>query len=170
MATIAVFLALGGTSYALATLPRNSVGSKQIRAKAVGSSEVRDRSLRVRDISRSARESLRGRQGPPGAPGPAGAPAASLTAAVNAGGGVTASKGSAVASHGAGSGQYDVSFNRDLRACWAVASLYQVAGSFPEHPENGEIVTATTDRGVIVRTRNSSGAPADLPFHLIIVC
>ena len=33
MATIAVFIALGGTSYALTALPRNSVGPKQIRSE-----------------------------------------------------------------------------------------------------------------------------------------
>ena len=66
-ATLALFLALGGTSYAL-TLPRNSVGSKQIRASAVGTSEihsgavrssdVRNRSLQLRDLSLGARTSL----------------------------------------------------------------------------------------------------------------
>ena len=35
-ATLALFIALGGTSYAALTLPRNSVGSKQIRSRAVG--------------------------------------------------------------------------------------------------------------------------------------
>jgi hypothetical protein len=171
MATIAVFLALGGTSYALATLPRNSVGSKQIRPKAVGSSEVRDRSLRVRDISRPARRSLRGQQGPLGVPGPPGAAAASFTASVDATGAVTASKGGAVGSLAQiDSGNYDVVFNRNLTACWAVATLSRVQGGRTVHPENGEITTATTERGVNVRTRNSSGAPADLPFHLIVVC
>jgi hypothetical protein len=31
MATVAVFVAVGGTSYAVAQLPRNSVGSKQLK-------------------------------------------------------------------------------------------------------------------------------------------
>ena len=33
MATIALFIALGGTSYAVSQLPRNSVGAKQIRSE-----------------------------------------------------------------------------------------------------------------------------------------
>lgn len=37
MATIAVFIALGGASYAATKLPKNSVGSKQIKANAVTS-------------------------------------------------------------------------------------------------------------------------------------
>jgi hypothetical protein len=48
MATVAVFVALGGTSYAAIKLPRNSVGGSQIRTAAVTSSEVKDRSLGVR--------------------------------------------------------------------------------------------------------------------------
>ena len=37
---LALFVALGGTSYAAATLPANSVGKSQIRSGAVGKSEV----------------------------------------------------------------------------------------------------------------------------------
>ena len=75
-AMIALFIALGGTSYAALTLPRNSVGAAQLRAGSVRSSEVRDRSLRVRDFTRDARRALQGERGPagpPGPPGPAGA-------------------------------------------------------------------------------------------------
>ena len=40
MATVAVFLALGGGAYAAFTLPANSVGSKQLRKRAVTPSKV----------------------------------------------------------------------------------------------------------------------------------
>src|SRR5690349_11698977 len=79
-ATMALFLALGGTSYAVAALPRDSVGSDQLRSNsvraskirrgAVRSSEIRDRAIRLRDISRSTRNSLHGQTGPQGPPGP----------------------------------------------------------------------------------------------------
>ena len=52
MATAAVFIALGGTSYAVTALPRNSVGSKQIRDNAVGTGDVRNRSIQSLDIRR----------------------------------------------------------------------------------------------------------------------
>ncbi len=71
VAVTALIVAMGGTSYAAITLPRNSVGDRQIRTGAVRSSEVKDRSLSVRDLSISARTSLRGAQGPPGPPGAA---------------------------------------------------------------------------------------------------
>ncbi|MEP6954978.1 MAG: hypothetical protein ABI950_13045 [Solirubrobacteraceae bacterium] len=72
-ATLALSIALGGTSYAAVQLPRNSVGTKQLRASSVGSREVRDRSLGVRDLSAAARASLRGQRGPAGPQGPPGA-------------------------------------------------------------------------------------------------
>lgn len=40
LATAAVFIALGGTSYAVLDLPRNSVGSQQIRPEAVRASDI----------------------------------------------------------------------------------------------------------------------------------
>jgi hypothetical protein len=66
VATLALFIALGGTSYAVTQLPRNSVGSDQIRKGAVASSEVRDRSLKAADFAHP--DSLRG---PPGEDGSA---------------------------------------------------------------------------------------------------
>jgi hypothetical protein len=45
MSTLAAFVALGGVGYAAATLPANSVGSKQIKKGAVTSSDVRNGSL-----------------------------------------------------------------------------------------------------------------------------
>src|SRR3954471_14648828 len=55
VATIALFVALGGSSYAALKLPRNSVGSAQIRTSAVHSSDVADGSLQPKDLSAAAR-------------------------------------------------------------------------------------------------------------------
>jgi hypothetical protein len=52
MATIAVFLAMGGGAYAI-SLPKNSVGSRELERNAVASGEVKDRSLRAVDLQRS---------------------------------------------------------------------------------------------------------------------
>jgi hypothetical protein len=62
IALIALFVALGGTGYAATQLPRNSVGSSQIR----------DHAIRPADISQSVRNELRGPQGAQGPAGPAG--------------------------------------------------------------------------------------------------
>src|SRR3954453_19480620 len=95
-ATLALFIALGGTTYAAATLPRNSIGNAQlrgnsvtaakIRSKAVGSSEIKDRSIQLRDMSNNVRSGLRGAQGVQGPAGPAGAAAVSDRAAISQGG------------------------------------------------------------------------------------
>jgi len=43
---LALFVALGGTSYTTITLPDDSVGSAQIRPHAVGNSELSPNSVR----------------------------------------------------------------------------------------------------------------------------
>ena len=67
LAFLALFLALGGTSYAAVSLPRDSVGSQQIRQGAVTSSEVRNRSLLAEDFK--AGELPKGPKGSRGATG-----------------------------------------------------------------------------------------------------
>ncbi|MEZ5123002.1 MAG: hypothetical protein R2736_15730 [Solirubrobacterales bacterium] len=69
-AYLALFVALGGTSYAAASLPRNSVGTPQLQNGAVTSAKVRNGSLTARDFR--AGSLPRGPQGPQGAQGPAG--------------------------------------------------------------------------------------------------
>jgi hypothetical protein len=52
--TLALFVALGGSSYAAITLPSDSVGSDQIRTGAVGTSEVRTGGVGAGEIKTSA--------------------------------------------------------------------------------------------------------------------
>jgi hypothetical protein len=180
MATIAVFIALGGTSYAVAQLPRNSVGATQIRTGAIGKSEIhrsavrskhiRDRTVALRDISFAARSSLRGQAGPAGPQGPPG-PGTLYAVAVNSGGGQSrSSAGVSGVNHDPFTGSYAVRLERSIEQCYAVASLSDVPGGQTTSPQGGEIVTAVAGDTVTVRTRNSSGAVADLPFHLVVSC
>lgn len=81
VATIALFLALGGGAYAAVTLPKNSVKAKQIAKNAVGAveikpgavrgSEVRNGSLLADDFA--AGQLPRGEKGNQGDPGANGA-------------------------------------------------------------------------------------------------
>jgi len=75
LATLALFVALGGTSYAAVKLPKASVGPTQLRNNAVTSSKVKDRSLHRTDVSATELAALGGATGPTGAtgaPGPRG--------------------------------------------------------------------------------------------------
>jgi hypothetical protein len=69
VALFALFVAMGGTGYAAFKLPKNSVGSKQIKANAVNSSKVKDGSLLGGDF-KSGQLPAVGDPGPP--TGPAG--------------------------------------------------------------------------------------------------
>jgi hypothetical protein len=70
LAVIALLFATAGTSYAAVSLPKNSVGSKQLRKNAVVSSKVKDGSLLKQDFKSGQLPA--GPQGPQGAQGPQG--------------------------------------------------------------------------------------------------
>jgi hypothetical protein len=178
MSTLAVFIALGGTTYAATALPRNSVGSAQIRPNAVSSSEIRngsvrssdirDRSVTLRDISASARASLRGAQGPAG---PAGPGATTYRTAVNTGGGNPSGNARTV-NHQGGTNEYTVHFDRDVSACTYSATLAAVQnGPTLEQPPAGRITVASAGgEKVLVRTFGADAAPVEAPFHLLVAC
>jgi hypothetical protein len=69
---LALFVALGGSSYAALNLPKASVGGKQLRKNAVTSPKVKPGSLLLSDFRRSQRAALRGPVGAAGSQGPAG--------------------------------------------------------------------------------------------------
>ncbi len=182
VATLALFIALGGSSYAAIKLPRNSVGSAQIRAKAVGGSElaprsvtsrtINDRSVGIDDISTRAKATLRGRQGPtglqgaPGVPGPSG---------VTFSGAVSTSplkeRGSALrVNRAGGTNEYIVEFPRNVDACVATATLATVEGGFPVIPPAGRVTVAHANGNVTVRTFDENGNATALPFNVLVAC
>jgi hypothetical protein len=63
IALLALFVALGGSSYAALQLPNGSVGTRQLKNGAVTSKKVKNNSLLVRDFRASQRALLRGPQG-----------------------------------------------------------------------------------------------------------
>ena len=182
-ALVALFIALGGTSYAALSLPRNSVGLAQIKARAVGPSElrtqavsgrsVRNRSLTVSDIAPSSRAALRGQQGvpgPQGVQGPPGPTGVTYFAAVNSGGGTP--RGNATgATHQGGTNQYTIFFERSVDPCVATATLASVQnGPVLEEPPPGRITLAHSGKSVIVKTFAADGSPDAQPFNLILAC
>lgn len=74
MATIAVFVALGGTGYAALQLPKASVGAKHLRKNAVTGKKVKNGSLGRRDFALGQIPAgPKGDKGAPGDKGEAGA-------------------------------------------------------------------------------------------------
>ena len=72
IALLALFVALGGTSYAAVALPKNSVGTAQIKKNAVTSAKVKNGSLTSADFGAASRAKLVGPAGPSGPQGPKG--------------------------------------------------------------------------------------------------
>jgi hypothetical protein len=73
--SLALFIALGGVSYAAIKLPKDSVGAKQIKANSITSSEVKGRGLRAADFAKPsgpAAAAIKGDPGPQGTKGPKG--------------------------------------------------------------------------------------------------
>jgi hypothetical protein len=186
VATVALFVALGGAAYAGFSLPNNSVRSNhivngqvktadlavgavnraRIKNNAVNSIKVADGGLEVADLSAAAQAALKGNAGPAG---PAGTPATTLWAVVNANG--TLARGAAgVTSTYSGASFYSVDFPRNVTGCTYVATI---GGTSNAYGGTGEISVYSQNldpNGVTVVTHNSTGAFADRPFHLAVFC
>ena len=62
LSVVALFVSLGGVSYAAAT-----IGSSQIKNNSVASKDIKNKTISTKDISSKARKALKGAKGPAGA-------------------------------------------------------------------------------------------------------
>jgi hypothetical protein len=186
VSSVCLFLALGGTAFAVSKLPRDSVGPDQIKAGAVRSSEVKDRSLRAKDFApgqiATGTKGARGDTGPAGPQGqvgprgdtgpvgPNGVNATSLFAVVAANGSVSASSGvvGAVA-HTTFSGIYAVSFNRDVSQCAFLATVGARNGGLPADPQIAANNQTGSPEQVVVETFIGA-TPTDRSFNVAVLC
>ena len=60
IASIALFIALGGGAVAAVSIPRDSVGAPEIRTDGVRSAEIREETIKLADIGDGARDALLG--------------------------------------------------------------------------------------------------------------
>jgi hypothetical protein len=78
VSVLALVIAMAGTGYAAFNLPKNSVGSRQLKANAVASSKVKDRSLLAQDFKAgqlpAGAHGVQGDKGDKGDTGAAGTP------------------------------------------------------------------------------------------------
>jgi hypothetical protein len=143
-----------------------SVGASELKAGAVTSRGIRNRGVRLSDLSLATRHALHGVQGPPGPTGPGGI---TLFAIVDSGGGPTPA---GVRSSPVGINGRVISFDRrSVASCAYSATLAKVSGGAIEDPPPGASITvAQSGDGVLVRTWDASNQPKGLPFHLIVAC
>lgn len=167
VSSLALFVALGGTSYAALKLPKNSVGPAQIRAGAVSSSEIRNGGVLLTDMAASTKKNLRGQRGPVGPAGPAGSPAASYAATVGGAGQILRGNSNSGSHTSVGSGNYTIGFPTNISTCTYTATL----GSTDATSQPPGYITVRDDNGKVgVQIYDTTGNPADRPFHLIVAC
>jgi hypothetical protein len=182
VAYVALFVALGGSSYAALR-----IGSKQIVNNGVRSADIRNNDVRGRDIRNDTitgadiRESSLGTVLRADSAGRADTASTANTAntanglageyfaVVNPDG--TLARGTAnVSSQRSNTGQYYVSTDRNVASCFYVAAL----GGTPTADTSGQIAAlldpAFSTNAVFVVTRNTAGSTADKTFTLHIRC
>jgi hypothetical protein len=191
---LALFIALGGTSYAAATLPFNSVGKGQIKPSAVGKSEAASNSIGTSELRNSGVAAADIKTGAVGAsevrPNAidsdeladkgiksadiADEAKAELTAAngvtfrAGAKGDGTGAVGNAKTITRTAQGVYSVDLGKDVSACQVSATIAG-AGAAP-----GFVTVtpgATTNLLTVGTFDNAVGTPAaDRPFNLLVAC
>jgi hypothetical protein len=150
IAILALFVALTGSAYAGSTLAKNSVSSKQIVDNSVASVDVKDGTLTKSDLAPGLSvKGDKGDAGPVGAPGPKGDkgdPATKLFARISAGGQVTSGSG-VIGVQNAGTGFWNVKFDRPVSNCAAVVTpeLATFHDAAPYSSPNNEVLVRTFD-------------------------
>jgi hypothetical protein len=180
---LALFIALGGTSYAAITLPANSVGRTQIRSSGVGQSEVAANAVGRSEIRTGgvAQKELRNNSVGPGeirdgriSPADLSDDAKNAVAelkgvtfrvAATEAGAATGGNAKSV-SRTTDPGVYSVDFGQDVSACQVSATIAG-AGATPG------LVTVTPGGStnlLTVSTFDNAAAAANRPFQLLVAC
>jgi hypothetical protein len=177
VATLALFVALGGGAYAIG-VAKNSVTSKSIKRGQVKTSDIGPGAVtgaKVKDASLLAGDFAAGQipPGPPGAKGAPGQDATNLFAYAGASGNLLYGDGATAVAH-IGAGDYGVTFNRDLTNCVAVANsgTGQPAGSFGTAggttTANAFSITGSTVHVAVFSTNTAT--TVDRAFTVAVFC
>ena len=166
VALVALFMALGGSAYALvitgASIKNGSVTGRDIKNRSLTGNDVKGNRIGGKAIKESSLGTV---------------PSASIADGVTRYAVVT-SAGVAARSRGVSSvsrtaeGRYQVIFDRDVRNCAYFATIGDAGAA---GPGQGDIATrqlSSNVNGVVVQTDSSGpgGPAADHPFHLIVLC
>jgi hypothetical protein len=165
VALLALFMAMGGSAYALAvtsgSIKNNTIRSVDVRNGALLGKDVRRDGIGGRAIEESTLSTV---------PAALVAEGGTHFAVVNGGGQQIRARGTTSAARTA-EGRYQVIFNRDVRACAYYGTIGGPTAAAP--PDNGQITVsalASNVNGVDVRTTGANGNDANKPFHLLVLC
>jgi hypothetical protein len=167
VACIALFMAMGGVSYGLAT---GAIDSREIKNNTVRGKDVRNGSVTGRDVKRDGLGGLSINESRLGTV--PFAEALSHTAVVSSGGQLI--RGRSVSSAARTStGRYQVIFNRDVRGCVYVATVGDTSAAGPPAGTASVTSLGSNVNGVAVRTVDygtNGDALTNKPFHLMVSC
>jgi hypothetical protein len=164
VALVALFMALGGSAYALV------ITGASIKNGTVTGADIKNRSLSGSDIALNRvgggaiKESTLGT-----------VPSASVSDgvaryAVASGAGVVARSRGVSSVARTSEGRYQVIFDRDVRNCAYFATIGDIGAAAPPQGEISTSALSTNVNAISVRTENSDGVASDRPFHVIVLC
>ncbi len=168
VALIALFVALGGVSYGVAT---GFIDSREIKNNTIRSKDVRNKTITGTDVGAdrlggsAIKESTLGT-----VPSSFQSFGAVRFAVVNAGGQLVRGRNVSSVARTA-EGRYQAIFDGDVRNCAYFATIGDPTAAGP--PQNAQISVgslASNVNGVAIRTENGGGTEANRGFHLIVMC
>jgi hypothetical protein len=170
IACAALFVSLGGVSYAVATIDSGDIVNGSIRNRDFKDGTLRGQEAKAdgfgpNAIKEQSLDATKLRQ----------VPSAVLAEgvvrhAVISDVGATVRGRGVASSAQTGAGQYQVIFDRDVRACTYFATLGDESASGPGTGQIAVTSAATSVNGVRVVTRDSAGTQANRSFHLLVNC
>lgn len=196
MATLAVFIALGGASYAAIRIPANSVGSRQVKDNSVRGKDIKDGAVGIKELKAGSvgPEQLQGNAvgfdnlAPLAVDGTkvkdgsiaydkldSQTVSPRLFAHVSSSGALAENGGVTGVAHPS-TGQYTVTFNRSLRGCVAVATVGfgfgpGVIGAGGTAQARMNMNGDPASVGVTVYRRGFTfNDVEDSDFHLVVAC
>jgi hypothetical protein len=186
-ATLALLMAMGGTSYAAVTITGANIKDGSVKTSDLGSSSVTSAKVKNGTLLRKdfkagqllggaqGQTGAGGAQGAPGAQGPtgdAGTPATTLFAVVPANNPVLSAQSGVSSFTHNGTGSYTLVFNRTISNCaWVATPGARNGGTLSTDNRvvtlNGTAVTDTIE----VRTGSGTGGAAtDMTVNVAVLC
>jgi hypothetical protein len=170
VALIALFVSLGGSAYAVAT-----IGSDEIINGSIRNRDFKDGTLRGQEAKREGfgggaiKESSLDATRIGQVPSAVTADGLGRHAVISNVGATVRGRGVASSSQ-TGTGQYAVVFDRDVRNCVYTATLGDESAAGPGNGQISVTSQAANVNGVRVVTRNSAGEVENRSFHLVVSC